>query len=119
MSVTTEPCPERRKDAHQVKSGTVRNMVKPYANQDGEGIRERPKLKLEASTVLNPLCYYFEYNKGHIQKDIPGKGKINTDNWMTERVQAEECSCQWKSPLGSCCFGNVRSAISETQEELS
>jgi hypothetical protein len=81
-------------------------------------IRERPNFKLEADADPYPLCYCFGYDKGHIREDIEENGETNIDEWITERVQAEECACRWKSPLGGCCLGNVKAAISEIKEEV-
>lgn len=147
MPAPTEPCPECGNDARQIKTETVRNMVEPIGNRDIEDdvqyricktqdcpvvyfaderdqqfemdvIRERPNFKLEADADPYPLCYCFGYDKGHIREDIEENGETNIDEWITERVQAEECACRWKSPLGGCCLGNVKAAISEIKEEV-
>ncbi|MFC4452031.1 MULTISPECIES: putative iron-sulfur cluster-binding metallochaperone [Halobacteriales] len=147
MPATTEPCPDCGNAAGQIKTETVRNMVEPFGNQDIEDdvqyricktqdcpvvyfadeldqqfeidvIREQPNFKLDGDAEPYPLCYCFGYNKEHIQEDIAENGETNIDDWITERVQAEECACRWKSPLGGCCLGNVRAAITEAQEEL-
>lgn len=146
MPSPTEPCPECGNDARQIPTETVRNMVEPFGNQDPEDdvqyricktqdcpvvyfadeldqqfhvdvIRERPNFKLDADADPYPLCYCFGYDKEHIRQDIEENGETNIDDWITERVQAEECACRWKSPLGGCCLGNVKGAISEIQSE--
>ena len=145
MPEPTEPCPECGAEARQISTETIRNMVEPFGNQDVEDdiqyricktqdcpvvyfadeldqqfeinvIRERPNFKLEADAEPYPLCYCFGYNKEHIHEDIATQGETNIADWITERVQAEECACRWKSPLGGCCIGNVREAIQEAQE---
>lgn len=147
MPAPTAPCPECGTDARQIKTETVRNMVEPFGNQDVEDdvqyricktqdcpvvyfadeidqqfeigvIRERPNVKLAADADPYPLCYCFGYTKQHIREDIQANGETTIDDWITERVQAEECACRWKSPLGGCCLGNVKAAISEIQEEV-
>jgi hypothetical protein len=147
MPDPTAPCPECGKEARQIATETVRNMVEPFGNQDVEDdaqyricktqdcpvvyftdeldqqfetdvIREQPNFKLEADADPYPLCYCFGYNKSHIHQDIEENGETDIDEWITERVQAEECACRWKSPLGGCCLGNVKGAISEIQEEV-
>ncbi|MCL7418456.1 MAG: hypothetical protein M8354_11550 [Halalkalicoccus sp.] len=80
-------------------------------------IRERPNFKLENDEEPYPLCYCFGYNKEHIRQDIEANGETDIDDWITERVQAEECACRWKSPLGGCCLANVRKAIDEAETE--
>lgn len=147
MPEPTSPCPECGNDAKQIATETVRNMVEPFGNQDIEddvryrickteeckvvyfvdeldqqftigGIRERPNCKLDTDANPHPLCYCFGYDKEHIESDVAENGKTNIDDWITERVQAEECACRWKSPLGSCRLGDVREAINDAQEEL-
>ena len=141
------PCPSCGTDAAQIATETVRNMVAPFGNQDVAddvqyrickaqecevvyfadeldqqfgiaGIREQPNFKLNADAEPYPLCYCFGYNKAHVRADIADTGETTINEWITERVQAEECACRYKSPLGNCCLGNVREAIDETQEEL-
>lgn len=147
MPDPTAPCPECGNDARQIFTETVRNMGEPFGNQDAEDdvqyricktqdrpvvyfadeldqqfetdvIRERPNFKLEADADSYPLCYCFGYNRSHIRQDIEENGETNISEWITERVQAEECACRSKSPLGGCCLGNVKAAISEAQEEV-
>jgi hypothetical protein len=146
MPSPTEPCPECGNDARQIATETVRNMIEPFGNQDPEDdvqyricktqdcpvvyfadeldqqfeidvIRERPNFKLDADAGPYPLCYCFGYGKEHIRQNIEENGETNIDDWITERVQAEECACRWKSPLGECCLGNVKGAIDEIQSE--
>lgn len=147
MPPTTAPCPECETDARQIPTETVRNMVEPFGNRTVEDdiqyrickttdcpvvyfaderdhrfevdvIRERPIFKLDADDRPYPLCYCFGFGKEHIYEEIDEQGETTIDDWITERVQAEECACRWKSPLGGCCLGNVRAAIQEAQEEL-
>lgn len=79
-------------------------------------IRETPNFKLKDDERQYPLCYCFGYGKEHVYEDISENGETNIADWITERVQAEECACRWKSPHGSCCLGNVRAAISEAKD---
>lgn len=79
-------------------------------------VRERPNFKLDAEPY--PLCYCFGYNKEHVREDIVENGETHIDDWIADRVQAEECTCRWKSPLGGFRLGNVYDAIAEAQENL-
>lgn len=147
MAEPTDICPECGNNGNQIGTETVRNMVEPFGNQavaddvqyricKGQEcevvyfadeldqqfginvIRERPNFKLEADAEPYPLCYCFGYDKAHVREDIADTGETNIDEWITERVQAGECACSYKSPLGSCCLSNVREAIDDTQEEF-
>ena len=81
-------------------------------------IRVLANFKLDADADPYPLCYCFGYDKRHVRADIEADGETNIDEWITERVQAEECACRWKSPLGGCCLANVRKAIDEAKTEV-
>ena len=147
MPPTAAPCPECGTDARQIPTETVRNMVEPFGNRTVEDdiqyrickitdcpvvyfaderdhrfevdvIRERPNFKLDADDRPYPLCYCFGFGKEHVYEEIDEQGETTIDDWITERVQAEECACRWKSLLGGCCLGNVRAAISEAEDAL-
>lgn len=147
MPDPTAPCPDCGNDAGQIPTETVRNMVEPFGNQDVADdvqyricttrdcpvvyfadeldqrfetnvVRVRVNAKLEADAEPYPLCYCFGYDRFHVREDVAADGETTIDDWITERVQAEECACRWKSPLGGCCLGNVREAIDETKTEL-
>lgn len=147
MSDPTEPCPRCGTEARQIPTETVRNMIEPFGNQDVadevqyricktqdcpivyfadereqqfeiDVIRERPNFKLSADAEPYPLCYCFGFDKEHVRETLADDGETNIADWITERVQAEECACRWKSPLGGCCLGNVREVIQEAQAEL-
>ena len=147
MPAPTEPSQGCGNDARQIPTETVRNMVEPFENQaiedhvqyricksqdcpvvyfadeldqqfETDVIRVRANFKLDADADPYPLCYCFGYDKGHVREDIAEDGETNIDEWITERVQAEECACRWKSPLGGCCLANVRKAIDEAKTEV-
>ena len=147
MPEPVDVCPECGNGGNKIATETVRNMVEPFGNQGVEDvvqyricktqgcdvvyfadeldqqfgidvIRERPNFKIDADAEPYPLCYCFGYAKAHVREDIADTGETTIDEWITERVQAEECACSYKSPLGSCCLGNVREAIDEAQEEF-
>lgn len=147
MPEPTVPCPNCAKDAPQIATETVRSLIEPFGNQDIEDdmqyrickteecnvvyfadeldqrfhidvIRKRPNFKLDADADPYPLRYCFGHDKQHIRADVAENGETDIDEWITERVQAEECACRYKSPFGSCCLSNVRDAISDTQEGL-
>ena len=145
MPEQTAPCPECESEAGQIATETVRNVVEPFSNQevaDGvqyrlcettgcpiayfsneldqrfevDAIRVTANFKLEDDERPYPLCYCFGYGKDEVYEDVAENGETDIDDWIAERVQTEECACRWKSPLGSCCLGNVRSAIAEAKD---
>jgi hypothetical protein len=61
----------------------------------------------------HPVCYCFGYTKENIAEEIEKTGESTVVDWITERVQADECACEYKNPTGQCCLGDVRSVLSE------
>lgn len=145
MPEPTAPCPECGADARQIPTETVRNMVEPFENQtiendiqyricktqdcpvvyfadeldqrfETDAIRVRANFKLAVDADPYPVCYCFGYDRSHVREDIAENGETSIDEWITERVQAEECACRWKSPLGGCCLGNVEETIGEAKD---
>ena len=147
MPATTEPCPECENDAQQIHTETVRNMLNPFTNQEIEDdpqyrvckaqgcsvvyfadetdqqwevddVRVPVNFKLEADDRPYPLCYCFGYGKDDVADELERTGESTVVEWITERVQAEECACRWKNPQGSCCLADVRSGVEEAKEGL-
>lgn len=61
----------------------------------------------------HPVCYCFGYTEENIADEIDETGESTVVEWITERVQADECACEFKNPTGRCCLGDVRSVLSE------
>lgn len=144
MPEATRPCSECGNDASQIYTETVRNMLNPFTNQEIEDepqyrvcktqdcpivyfadetdqqytvddVRVPVNFKLGTDERPYPLCYCFGYGKEDVSDELEQTGESTVVDWITERVQAEECACRWKNPKGGCCLSDVRSAVEEFQ----
>lgn len=80
-----------------------------------DDVRAAVNFKLEADDRPYPLCYCFRYGKDKIADERDRTGESSVFAWITECVQAEECACRWKNPNGSCCLGDVSSAVEDAK----
>jgi hypothetical protein len=65
----------------------------------------------------HPVCYCFGYTEEKIAGEIDENGESTVVDWITERVQADECACEYKNPTGQCCLGNVRRIVNRIQNQ--
>lgn len=78
-------------------------------------VRVPVNFKLDDDDRPYPLCYCFGYGKEDVASELARTGETTVVDWITERVQAEECTCRWKNPRGGCCLSDVRNALGELQ----
>jgi hypothetical protein len=64
----------------------------------------------------HPVCYCFGYTRENIADEITETGDSTVVEWITERVQAEECACEYRNPTGRCCLGDVREAVKKASK---
>jgi hypothetical protein len=65
----------------------------------------------------HPVCYCFGYTEENIAEEIEDTGESTVAEWITERVQNEECACEYKNPTGRCCLGDVRGAVKKAKSK--
>lgn len=146
MPAKTQPCPECGTDARQIHTETVRNMLDPFTNQEVEDgpqyrvctaqdcdivyftdeldqqfgtddVRVTVNFKLDAEDRPYPLCYCFGYHKQDVISEVKDTGRSSVVEWITDRVQAEECACRWKNPSGGCCLSDVKQAVDQAENQ--
>lgn len=66
-----------------------------------------------------PVCYCFDFSVGDLRKDIATRGDTDIPTQITAEVRAGHCACEVKNPQGSCCLGNVWSAVKRIRSEIS
>ena len=59
------------------------------------------------------VCYCFAETEGDIRREIEQTGRSTAFDRITALVQMQRCACEVRNPQGSCCLGNVSSAIEE------
>lgn len=62
-----------------------------------------------------PVCYCFGWTPEKIRAEVQATGKSTVVDQIKAQVKAGNCTCEVTNPQGSCCLGNVASAI---QKEL-
>lgn len=135
-------CPECDNEARSVPYETLYHQLEPFAAREvnpeqNYGVcRERscPVLYFSADQTQiwdtaetrttvgfkqpedeppHPLCYCFGYTEKNIVEEIENTGESTVVDWITERVQNEECACEYKNPTGRCCLGDVGRVVSQ------
>jgi hypothetical protein len=93
-----------------------------YFGEDGtllgtSDVRVIPSFK--GSPGPNDLvCYCFLYSRQDIEDELKAGGDTTIFERITAEVQAGNCACEVRNPLGKCCLGDVRKAIQESRETL-
>ncbi len=65
----------------------------------------------------HPVCYCFGYTEENIAEEIEETGESTVVEWITERVQADECACAYENPTGRCCLREVKNAVDKGRNE--
>ena len=59
------------------------------------------------------VCYCFAETEGDIRREVEQTGRSTAFDRITALVKMQRCACEVRNPQGSCCLGNVSSAIEE------
>lgn len=90
-----------------------------YFTIDGSSIfttselRERVYQK-EPDTDDVFVCYCFNHTVAEIRGATP-ETRVSIVNDINTGIQANQCACDLRNPQGSCCLGNVRKLIKQTE----
>lgn len=93
-----------------------------YFSNDQNGIwttddcRVTVGFKQPVNRSSHPVCYCFGSTKENITNEITETGHSTVIEWITRRVQADECACEYKDPTGRCCLGEVRDVVQEAPQ---
>ena len=66
-----------------------------------------------------PVCYCFDYTMADLRREIAARGDSAIPAAIAAQIQAGHCACELKNPKGSCCLGEVRSAVKRIRSALS
>ncbi|MHB9109503.1 MAG: putative iron-sulfur cluster-binding metallochaperone [Armatimonadota bacterium] len=61
------------------------------------------------------VCYCFQYTVAEIENEVTMTGTSPTCDAIMHRCQQGLSRCEVTNPQGSCCVGNVRQILRETQ----
>lgn len=90
-----------------------------YFHPDGRCLRKpdvRPRVGLKETQDPVPLCYCFGFTEAMAVEEIRVTGKCTIPQRITAEVKAGNCACEIRNPQGSCCLGNVTTAVKKALE---
>lgn len=74
-----------------------------------DDVRQVPTVKKSA----NPqLCYCFGFDTEMARAEIRVTGGCLVPERIAAEMKADHCACEIRNPQGSCCFANVKAAVS-------
>ena len=137
-------CPESRSSGLKVGLVTVKALLTPAARQrlDGSAYRfcSSPDCDVvyfdsAAGSVFNkrelrtrvgvketedpvPVCYCFAITLGDLRRDIETLGTTAVPAMIAAQVRAGHCACEVRNPQGTCCLGNVSSAVKSIESKI-
>jgi hypothetical protein len=63
------------------------------------------------------VCYCFNHTPGSIKAELAATGKTGVIADISDKMKAGLCACETNNPQGSCCLGNVNTAIKRLKEK--
>lgn len=85
-----------------------------YFHPDGDCLRKpdvRVRVGLKETEDPVPLCYCFGFTEAMVKEEIRSTGQCTIPQRITAEVKAGNCACEVRNPQGSCCLGNVTTAV--------
>jgi hypothetical protein len=64
------------------------------------------------------VCYCFGIGEGDVRRELLETGRSTALDRITTLVKAERCACEVKNPQGTCCLGNVATAMKAAKAAL-
>ncbi|MFK5921999.1 MAG: mercuric transporter MerT family protein [Verrucomicrobiota bacterium] len=91
-----------------------------YFNPSGVSIFEKNSLKVRVGIKENkaprPVCYCFDHSIEEIEAQVETTGESTVLDDIATRMK-DECWCETKSPMGSCCMSTVSKHIKTAKEK--
>jgi hypothetical protein len=72
-------------------------------------LRTRVGLKERADPI--PVCYCFDVTEADLRREIAATGDTAVPAMIASEVQAGHCACEVRNPRGTCCLGDVSTAV--------
>ena len=85
-----------------------------YFHPDGEQLRKgdlRARVGLKETEDPVPLCYCFGFTRAMAVEEIQATGGCAIPARIAAEVRAGNCACEARNPQGSCCLGDVTTAV--------
>lgn len=61
------------------------------------------------------VCYCFRHTVTEIRNALP-EARVSIINDINTGIQSNQCACDLRNPQGSCCLGNVRGLMKQTEQ---
>jgi hypothetical protein len=65
-----------------------------------------------------PVCYCFGWTRERIREELSSTGTSTAATSISAHIKAGRCACEVNNPQGSCCLGNVATAVKEARQQL-
>lgn len=64
------------------------------------------------------VCYCLAIGEGDIRRELAATGHSTVVDRVASLVKADRCACEVKNPQGTCCLGNVATALKAAKAGL-
>ncbi len=85
-----------------------------YFDDEGRTIGKsqvRVRVGEKETDAPHTVCYCFDHTVEEIEQDIARHGTTGIPGSIKAKVQAGACSCEVMNPKGTCCLGDVATAV--------
>ena len=92
-----------------------------YATDAGQtfeevALRERVHQKHPTDEAVF-ICYCFRHTPGSIRAELRETGRSTAVARITAGITAGQCACEIRNPQGTCCLGNMQTAVKRIKSE--
>jgi hypothetical protein len=77
-----------------------------------------PVYQKEAQDSSVPICYCFYHSLATIQTELLATGRSTVIAEIKAGIKAGQCACEIRNPQGSCCLGNIQTAVKQIAQAL-
>jgi hypothetical protein len=93
-----------------------------YFNANGVVLRKtdlRQRIIQKETDDDVSVCYCFGFTRKMVIEEVQRTGRCTIPQRITAEVKAGNCACEIRNPQGSCCLGNVNTAVRAAMAKIS
>ena len=64
------------------------------------------------------VCHCFDVTEKEIRQELAETGQSTVQKRITALVKAGRCACELRNPQGTCCLGNIATAVQDVRKDL-
>jgi len=64
------------------------------------------------------VCYCFGENEAEMREELMQTGVCHAVSRVREHIAARRCACDIRNPRGTCCLGDVTSAVRDVEASI-